>query len=118
MECGKGKERDAIIVIGSTVFTGLTAHAEDLIEICIVYIHPYLPQQLQFARTMASVLNGSFASPLANADFPAVSDDGLLSRVYNGISGLSMFMTFLLMLVAYDQCELSPLNSSREKAAC
>lgn len=61
---------------------------------------------------MASVLNGSFASPLANADISAVSDDGLLSRVYNGMSSLSMFVTFLLMLVAYDQCELPILNAS------
>jgi len=60
---------------------------------------------------MASLMNGSFASPLANADFPAVSDDGLLSRVYNGMSGLSMFVTFLLMLVAYDQCE-SPMSNA------
>ncbi|KAK4697285.1 sterol 22-desaturase, partial [Lecanoromycetidae sp. Uapishka_2] len=52
---------------------------------------------------MASVLNGSFASPLANADFSAISDDGLLSRMYNGMSGLSVFVTFFLTLVAYDQ---------------
>lgn len=58
---------------------------------------------------MASVINGSFASPLANADFPSASDGGLLSRVYNGVSGLSVFVTFLLILVAYDQCELSVL---------
>lgn len=55
---------------------------------------------------MASSVNGSFASPLANADFPSVSDGGLLSSVYNGVSGLSVFVTFLLILVAYDQCEL------------
>lgn len=55
---------------------------------------------------MASVVNGSFSSPLANADFPTVSDGGLLSRVYNGMTGLSVFVTFLLILVAYDQCEL------------
>ncbi len=55
---------------------------------------------------MASVVNGSFASPLANADYTSVSDGGLLSRAYNGVSGLSVFVTFLLVLVAYDQCEL------------
>lgn len=54
---------------------------------------------------MATVVNGSFASPLANADFPILSDGGLLSRVYNATSGLSVFVTFLLILVAYDQCE-------------
>ena len=56
---------------------------------------------------MASVVNGSFASPLANADFPVASDGGLLSRALNGSSGLSLFITFLLMLVAYDQCEFT-----------
>ena len=60
---------------------------------------------------MASLMNGSFASPLANADFPDVADDGLLSRVYNGMSGLSMFVTFMLMLVAYDQCEFPMSNA-------
>lgn len=64
---------------------------------------------------MASVLNGSFASPLASADFSAVSDDGLLSRAYNGMSALSMFVTFFLMLVAYDQCESHCLNSFTEE---
>ncbi len=64
---------------------------------------------------MASLVNASFASPLANADLPiASSDNGILSRAYNGISGLSVFVTFLLVLVAYDQCELlAPANAAR-----
>ena len=54
---------------------------------------------------MASLVNGSFASPLADANYAALSDGGLLSRVYNGVNPLSVFVTFLLMLAAYDQCE-------------
>ena len=54
---------------------------------------------------MASIVNGSFASPLANADMPVISESGLLSRVYNGANGLNIFIAFLLMLVAYDQCK-------------
>ena len=54
---------------------------------------------------MASVINGSFASPLANADFPAATDGGLLSKMFEGLNGLSVFVTFVLALVLYDQCE-------------
>ena len=54
---------------------------------------------------MASLVNGSFASPLANADYPAISDNGLVSRIYSNTNGLSVFVTFLLALVAYDQCK-------------
>ena len=61
---------------------------------------------------MASVVNGSFASPLANANLPVSSDSGLLSRVYNGTSGLNAFITFLLILVAYDQCKQCSVQSS------
>lgn len=55
--------------------------------------------------SMAAVVNGSFASPIANLHPTALSpaDGGLLSRVYNGMSGLSVTITVLLMLVAYDQ---------------
>lgn len=63
---------------------------------------------------MASVMNGSFASPLANADYVSASDGGLLSRAFNNISGLSVFVTFLLILVAYDQCELVLSQVERE----
>ena len=55
---------------------------------------------------MASAVNGSFASPLAHADLPVLPDGGLLSQMYSGMSGLSVFVTFLLILVAYDQCML------------
>lgn len=51
-------------------------------------------------------MNGSFPSPLANADYVSASDGGLLSRAFNSISGLSAFLTFLMILIAYDQCEL------------
>ena len=58
---------------------------------------------------MAAVMNGSFASPIASADYIALSpmDGGVFSRVYNGMSGLSLTVTVLLMLVAYDQCEIA-----------
>ncbi|KAF6220588.1 hypothetical protein HO133_003021 [Letharia lupina] len=54
---------------------------------------------------MAALMNGSFASPIASADYTALSpaEGGLLSRVYNGMSGLSVTVTLLLILVAYDQ---------------
>ena len=58
---------------------------------------------------MAAVLNGSFASPAANADYVvpiAPASSGLLSYLYNGMNGWSMVLTFLLMLVVYDQGEL------------
>ena len=56
---------------------------------------------------MAATVNGSFASPRAMADHAAISstDSGLLSAVYNGIGGLSITITVLLILIAYDQCE-------------
>ena len=59
--------------------------------------------------SMAAIVNATFASPIANADYTAFSpaDGGILSRVYNGISGLSVTVTLLLILVAYDQCELT-----------
>ena len=60
---------------------------------------------------MASNVNGSFASPLADAqhplDFPFLSG-GLVSRLYNGTNGLNifgLFVTAFLILVAYDQCK-------------
>lgn len=55
---------------------------------------------------MAAV-NGSFASPAANADYKLpVSGTlaGVLSNLYNGISGWAAVLTVLLVLVAYDQC--------------
>ena len=57
---------------------------------------------------MAALVNSSFASPIANADYTPsnIADGGLLSRIYNGMSGLSATITLLLVLVAYDQCEL------------
>ena len=56
---------------------------------------------------MAAVVNSTFASPIANADYLPFTptEGGFLSRVYNGMSGLSITITLLLILVAYDQCE-------------
>ena len=56
---------------------------------------------------MAALANGSFPPSFANADYAALmpADGGLLSRAYNGMSGLSVTITLLLILVAYDQCE-------------
>ena len=56
----------------------------------------------------AAVNNASFTSPVANADYSASLDavtGGLLSRVYDGMSGFNLFLSLLLILVAYDQCE-------------
>ena len=57
---------------------------------------------------MASLVNGSFASPLADANpsLRIVTEGGWLAKVYNGMSGLNVLISFLLLLVAYDQCEL------------
>ena len=57
---------------------------------------------------MASLVNGSFASPLADANLSLriVTEGGWLAKVYNGMSGLNVLISFLLVLVAYDQCEL------------
>ena len=55
---------------------------------------------------MAAILKSSFASPTADAKYPAVfpsSDDGFLSRVYSGMSAWSIVLTLFLMLVTYDQ---------------
>ena len=55
---------------------------------------------------MASLVNGSFASPLADANLRIVTEGGWLAKAYNGMSGLNVLISFLLVLVAYDQCEL------------
>ena len=60
-------------------------------------------------RKMASLVNGSFASPLADANLSLriATEGGWLAKVYNGMSGLNVLISFLLVLVAYDQCELT-----------
>ncbi len=58
---------------------------------------------------MASFINGSFASPAANANYVAkfsASDSGLLARLYSGLDGWTVSITVLLMLVVYDQSML------------
>lgn len=57
---------------------------------------------------LAAALNRSFASPVSNFDYPGArktGSEGLLLRFYDGISGFSVLVTLLLVLVAYDQCE-------------
>ena len=63
---------------------------------------------------MDNVVNGSFTSPLANANLRTdrdVDSAGLLSSVYNGVSGWNAALTLLLTLVIYDQCEILSLSS-------
>ena len=53
-------------------------------------------------------MNGSFASPLANARHPFTPETaagGFFTRAYNGSSALSLFATAFLTLVVYDQCK-------------
>ena len=63
---------------------------------------------------MAAVVNGSFTSPIANADFTAFSpaDGGILSRVYNSMSGFNVTVALLSILVAYDQCEFASISTT------
>jgi hypothetical protein len=57
---------------------------------------------------MAAVQNASFASPLADAKYAQIVGnpqiDSILSKV-SEISGWSVVLTVLAVLVAYDQCE-------------
>lgn len=65
-----------------------------------------------------AIVNGSFASPLANAQYPSTSalpSNGLFFQVYNGINGVSLIIFALLMLVAYDQCEVA-ISLHRDRA--
>ena len=56
---------------------------------------------------MVATVDSSFASPLADAAYAGslTADAGLVSRLYNGMNGLSVCMSLLLVLVAYDQCK-------------
>ncbi|MCJ1468239.1 RNA polymerase C-22 sterol desaturase [Pseudocyphellaria aurata] len=54
----------------------------------------------------AAINDASFTSPVANADYQASLDSvtgGLLSRAYEGMSGFNLFLSLLLILIAYDQ---------------
>jgi hypothetical protein len=56
---------------------------------------------------MDTLVNASFASPLANADLKIAtvsSQTGLLTTSYNGLNAWTVALTILLTLVAYDQC--------------
>ncbi|KAL9600040.1 MAG: hypothetical protein Q9219_003410 [cf. Caloplaca sp. 3 TL-2023] len=51
-------------------------------------------------------VNGSFASPVADADYPRPIDtagSGLIGQLYDGLNGYSLILTIFLLLVAYDQ---------------
>ena len=63
---------------------------------------------------MASVMEGSFASPLADAESFTVdpSRTGIFNRLLEGLTGWNMTLAVLLLLVTYDQCEsrsISPI---------
>lgn len=54
---------------------------------------------------------GSFASPLADAEYgsPTMPESSMLySYLYGGMNGWTAALTVLLLLVAYDQCERPP----------
>ena len=54
---------------------------------------------------IAGIMNGTFASPTADAKYAVFTtqDEGLLARLYGGVSAWSIVLTFFLMLVVYDQ---------------
>lgn len=57
---------------------------------------------------MATIFGGSFASPAANADFvPPFSGDNIVTQIYDRTNWWNLSLTFLLVLIAYDQCMLT-----------
>jgi len=63
---------------------------------------------------METLSNGSFTSPLANANLQLArqsDSDGLLSSLYNVVSGWSAVLAVFLALVAYDQGRLSSASN-------
>lgn len=60
---------------------------------------------------MATADNISFASPLADANYAQLAGasrvEGLLSTL-SELSGWTIALTLLVMMVAYDQCERPP----------
>ena len=55
-------------------------------------------------------MNGSFTSPVADAQYVAAGtaeSAGLLFRLINDATGWTVFTAILLMLVVYDQGKLS-----------
>ena len=65
---------------------------------------------------MPATVNGSSISPLADALYQGhfSTDSGLLPRLYSGVNGLSVCISFFLVLVAYDQCILRGEHSTRD----
>ena len=62
------------------------------------------------AMAVAATVNGSFTSPLANAEYSATVNanaGGVFVRVYDGMNGFTVFASLLLCLIAYDQCKLA-----------
>ena len=64
----------------------------------------------------AAVLNGTFASPLADAAYPAAVagalDGSVVGKVYSSLSALNVSVMVLLGLVVYDQCTFPPFPNS------
>jgi hypothetical protein len=68
---------------------------------------------------MDTLVNTSFASPLANANLKiAISggDGGFLTAFYNEFNAWTVALTLLLALVAYDQC--APHAQDLAKSCC
>ena len=64
------------------------------------------PSQDNTFDKMATMMGGSFASPSADADPLAIvtTQNGILGKILS-MSGWSIALTILLLLIAYDQCE-------------
>lgn len=64
---------------------------------------------------MAAVQNASFASPFADAKYAQIVGnpqiDSILNKV-SGLSGWSIALTILAVLVAYDQCTSSTMSDA------
>ncbi len=69
---------------------------------------------------MASASNVSFASPLADASYAKIVDnshvEGLLASI-SELSGWTIALTILAVLVAYDQCKPTLSFSAIQDAA-
>ena len=57
--------------------------------------------------------NGSWASPIADAQYSQGLENntgGFVGQIYDGLSGYSLFVTLFLLLVAYDQCTFALIH--------
>jgi hypothetical protein len=83
---------------------------------CVPVALQFFPQEqrrdslvgaISAAQAMDTLVNASFASPLANANLKipiSGGDGGFLTAFYNGFNAWTVALTLLLTLVAYDQC--------------